>query len=193
MTSGRATPNFSGNYKANTRINGDKGRYAVVSDAPSEVLKDAALWVFTEYMKFALGLRDIQGYRIKNPTGRLASAARIETDGMNKWAVIVDEKIAPEAEWIEKGHRSVDLKTKPGFWKGRHLPLHRAGGQAYAKGHSVPGYRGHIGNWTVAAYRENDFSGMATVGTTGWVIPPMKASHALQILNRMAAARIRQI
>lgn len=172
-------------YKSRVQPQG-KSRITVYTDAPPEIVNEISIFIYTRWVEFATGQRPLNGRMLKNPSGKYAKSIHLKQINPREVAVIQNLDEAPEGKWIEEGHGPVDLKTKPGFRLGRALPMHRAGGIPFAKGHKVPGYY-------FSGSREGDFAGVARVGTTGWILPPMVAYHPLLALQKMAQDKLKSL
>lgn len=123
----------------------------VFTDLRPDALTEVGLQVYQHWLAFALGKEAVGGRILMHPTGRYASSISFKKLGRYHVAIIADEKIAPEAAVLEKGHGPIDMK--------RYL---RQGG-------AYPMHRGR-----------RQFTGFASVGSTGWVIPPMRAYSVAQ-------------
>lgn len=154
--------------------------YDVFTNLDEDTLTEVAFEVMKRWIAFALGLEEIGGHRIQNPTGRYASSIRIEGRGVNHIAIIAD---APEAELLEEGHRAVDLKQYANM-AGRALPMHRGTGPFIYN----PNLSAKTRNvWAVP--RAAGFNGFARVplnpdsaNLDSWIIPEMKAWSTAQYL-----------
>lgn len=161
----------------------------VYTDLDPQALSDVGLRAFQLWVAFALGEDDIGGKVLKHPTGRYASSISFRRYGQSHVAIISDEKLAPEGVILEKGHGAIDLKNY--LRRGRAYPMHRGGaGEWGSAGYGAPvlaataaarrtGKRRNIWGQVRAA----GFSGFASVGKTGWVIPPMPAFSPAQHLS----------
>lgn len=158
-------------------------KYEVWTDAPPETISEIGLFIYHKWLSFALGGLQLNGKMILNPTGKLARSISIKQEGPQKVAILQDEKAAPEGWFLEAGTKGYDFKQR---YQGRTFPLHRPGGIPFSKGKRVPGYM-----WS--ASRAGDFAGFATVGKSGWVIPPMPAYHPVRTLAHMGAERLRML
>jgi hypothetical protein len=149
--------------------------YDVFTDLSPDEVTEAGYAIMALWIGFAMGKDEIHGFRIKNPTGRYASSIRLEGRGVSRVAVIADEKMAPEAQWLEEGHGAVDLKQK--LTGGRVYPMHRGAGAPILNST----FGGRTNNvW--AAPRAEGFNGFARVPThitpenaNSWIIPAMPA------------------
>jgi hypothetical protein len=149
--------------------------YDVYTDLSPAEVTEAGYAIMELWIGFALGMDEIHGHRIENPTGRYASSIRLEGRGIAKVAVIADEALAPESKWLEEGHGAVDLKEK--LTGGRVYPMHRGAGAPILSST----FAGRTNNvW--AASRAEGFNGFARVPSKitpenvgSWVIPAMPA------------------
>lgn len=99
--------------------------YDVWTTASRDEIDEVALEIFREWILFAEGKETIGGKFLMHPTGKYASALRLDISP-NHVAIIADASIAPEALFLEKGHGPIDLKeTVKGI---RHIHMHRGGG-----------------------------------------------------------------
>ena len=170
-----------------TNVQKSDDDYEVWTDAPQAVINKIQLEIFKLWVQFAKGGKSLGIKPLMNPTGKYASSISMQKEGARIVAVIQDEDIAPEGQWIESGHAQYDMKT---LFRGRHFPLHRAGGVPFQKGVKVKGYylaAKKSGDFN----RSADFAGMATVGETGWVIPAMAAYHPAKALADIAEQKLR--
>lgn len=167
--------------------------YTVLTDLDPESLTAVGFAIMEKWISFAMGKSEIASYRIEHPTGRYASAIRLEGRSETEIAIIADEEIAPEIEWLEEGHRAVDLKT---LLPGRRLQMHRGReGQYGSAGYSAPVLNMTFGgraNNVWATPRAAGRSGFARVPSTvtaenaaSWIIPAMAAWSPAQHLAEM--------
>lgn len=155
--------------------------YDVFTNMDEDTLSEVAYAVMEKWIAFALGKTEINGRRIKDPTGKYASSIRLEGRGVNQIAVIAD---APEAEYLEEGHVSVDLKTR--LDPGRAYPMHRGtGNMPFVFNQSFNAKKRNI--WAIP--RSGGFNGFAftptdaTKNPDSWVIPAMPAWNIAQHLK----------
>ncbi len=158
--------------------------YDVYTDAPQSTVNQIALEIYKSWVGFALGSSSLGIKPILNPTGKYAKSISIKP-GLNKVAIIQDTREAPWGQWLEEGHGEYDFKTD---FRGRTFPLHRPGGTYFGKA-PHPKIKGY----TFTATRSGDMTGFASVGDTGWVIPPMQAYHPAMTLAGMAADKLRSL
>lgn len=157
--------------------------YDIYMDADSDTLTEIGFNIMKAWFAFAIGTMELHGHRVQAPTGRMASNIRMEGRGPNHVAVIAD---TPEAEVLEEGSPAIDLKQT---MQGRVIPLHRGvAGQYGSAGYGAPvissAFSARANNvW--AAPRAEGFTGMRTVGDTGWVIPAFAAWSPAQALKDM--------
>lgn len=146
--------------------------YDVYTNADPDELSDIQLEIFRQWSVFATGGMAIGGKMIRNPTGKYAASIKMTGDGLNSVGVIAT---APEADILEEGHKAYDMK--PGLRDGQHYPMNFGGGHAA---------RGTFGK---ANGRGQYLTGWATFsqGSTGWVIPEMKAYNTGLELAKLAA------
>lgn len=88
--------------------------YNIYSDLNSQDVHEALLDTFRKWINFSLGVGRLGGRMLKNPSGRLASALRAET---NREGQVVALYVDPEAEeYIQKGysfgHKGFSLKRR---------------------------------------------------------------------------------
>ena len=167
--------------------------YSVLTDLDIDTLTEVGHAIVEKWIAFAMGRTTIHSHRVAHPTGRMASAIRMEKRGIHEISIIADEELAPEAQWLEEGHGPIDLKQ---FIAGRHIPMHRG-----RRGHyGSAGYGSPILNTTMqgrarnvwAVPRRRGFSGFATVpqettaeNADSWVIPAMTAWEPARYLADM--------
>ncbi len=161
------------------------GDYEVQTDLPAWAVSQISLEIFRMWVNFAQGAETLGGRRIMYPTGRYASSIRSQALGVATVAIAADEDVAPEAAWIESGHKPYDMKKA--LMRGRGYPMHRMPG-AGPGGLARTGYTGPISSrktmW--AAARGSEFNGFASIGPNApadsWIIPAMPAySPALNL------------
>jgi hypothetical protein len=155
----------------------------VYTDLSHDSLTRVGLEIFRMWVDFAMGGLEINGKRIAHPTGRYASAIRIDSKGPGHVAVIVDEWRAPEAAIIESGHGAIDMKRY--LEPGRVYPMHRGGAGPFGGGGGAPRFDRStraLRNNIWAQIRGTGFSGFAATPKagearpmSGWIIPPMAA------------------
>lgn len=163
----------------------------VHTDLDPQALTDVGVMVYLKWVSFAMGQSDIGGKVLMHPTGRYASSISFKQFSRSHIAIISDEKFAPESVFLEKGHGSIDLKRY--LLRGHSYPMHRGGiGEYGSVGYGQPIFAATArsrrigkqrGMW--GAVRAQGFSGFASVGETGWVIPPMVAYSPAQHLSDM--------
>lgn len=162
-------------------------------------LTQVSLMVFERWVAFAMGKEQLQGFKLKHPTGRYASAISRKNSGPFKVAIIADETQAPEGVFLEDGHGAVDLKKK--LVAGRAYKMHRGDeGHFGSKGYGSP-----ILSRSSADRRKNIWAEPRAAGSSGyarvpthitaenaqsWIIPPMTAyspaKHLVDLLRRGA-------
>ena len=166
--------------------------YVVKTDLPPDQLTLLAVSVFVQWVEFALGQRSLGNKQLVYPTGRYAASIEFRQESETSIAIVAS---APEADIIEQGHGSVDLKTK--LQPGRAYPMHRPVG-------AVPGVRlRRIGSgppslkprlW--AELQRQSSSGFASIGPNSaadsWIIPAMPAYSPAMILAAQAQAEARK-
>ncbi len=169
--------------------------YVVKTNLDPEHVNQLGLEIFAKWVEFALGQQSLGGRKLIYPTGRYAASISFQKTGEASVAIIADEKIAPEALFLETGHAQVDLKTK--LQQGRAYPMHRPPGnwatitstglRRVGAGPAKPSM------W--AEVRAAGSSGYASIGPNSpadsWIIPSMPAyapAAALAALARSKAA-----
>lgn len=159
--------------------------YHIYTNLEPEELDDLALEIYKEWLAFAEGRKGFGGKIIRNPSGNYAKALKIDKLDLNHVAVIADEHIAPEALSLEVGHGPIDLKRS--LKRGKTYPIHRGGTMFH-----YPSLGGNFNPYTggAANSRGQFLVGFARVGTTGWIIPPMRASHAVKDIAKQAARSV---
>lgn len=153
--------------------------YVIYTDAPEESINAIALEIYRQWLSFATGKTSLGEARLINPSGKYASSISKQKTGIRQVAIIQDLDVAPEGRWIEEGHGPIDLKQKPGFWRGRSLPMHRK-----------PGWKGSA---TWVARGETGFTGFATVGETGWILPARIGLHPSRYLAELAVKKLQSL
>lgn len=170
--------------------------YVVKTNLDPAALNQVGLAIFAKWLDFAMGQAVLGGKRIVYPTGRYAAALQYRQVGEAAVAIIADEDVAPEAAILEKGHASIDLKTR--LMMGRGYPMHRAqggnrtpGGLRRVGGAGPPGLTPKI--W--ADIRTTEGTGFASIGPNSppgsWIIPPMAAYSPALTLSNIATAMAR--
>jgi len=74
-------------------------------------LTDVAYETFRQWLAFALGRSEIGGKTLAHPSGRYAASLSWHKVGVSAVAIIADENVAPEANWIEHGTTGADIKN----------------------------------------------------------------------------------
>jgi hypothetical protein len=176
--------------------------YTINTNLDPQQLNVLGLQVYKMWLQFAVGQIALGGKRLFFPTGRYAASIRFERQGEAEIAIIADENVAPEALWLEVGHKTVDLKTKLRMGKvyRMHNPIAPGSVQAVTglnrqRASGKTGTAGGIGftprYW--ASARKSDESGFAQFGpnspTDSWVIPPMPAYSPAMLLADWAKAQ----
>lgn len=85
--------------------------YEVFTDLDPDALTEIAVEVYRRWLEFALGKDEIGGRLLSFPSGRYAASMSWRRTGVASVALIADEKIAPEAKWIEEGRAGADMKA----------------------------------------------------------------------------------
>jgi hypothetical protein len=165
--------------------------YEVWTNLDPEKLNDVGREIFQMWFDFALGHQDLGGKHIAHPTGRYASSLQYRRWGRARVSIVANEKIAPEAVWIEEGHAAVNMLEK--LTLGRKYPMHRGTEFSYV-GANAPKM------W--ASARESGFSGYARVPADGiargpntsgrgpaWTVPEMPAYAPAKILADLIRAQ----
>lgn len=142
--------------------------YTIVTDLDIAYVSEIALEVFQEWVAFANGDSSLDGHRISHPTGRYAESISLKQNGSASVAIVADPKVDIVAYLMETGHGFVDLKTKKGFQQGRVF---------------------HSAMWAYPSKKYGAFGGpeYATVGSTGWIVPPMRAYSPAKAFAQLAA------
>ena len=154
--------------------------YIIRTDLPPEGVTRVAVEIYLLWMRFALGEEALNGKKLHYPTGRYASSISYKQIGESTVAIMADDDLAPEALFLETGHRAFDFKTVSHL-SGRALPMHRPSGGAE---HLASSGLRRVGSkpprpsiWAVA--RAETGSGFASFGPDSpagsWWIPPMPA------------------
>lgn len=166
-----------------------------MTDMDPQTLTQVSLQIFERWVAFAMGKEQLQGFTLKNPTGRYASSIRRKQVGPYRIVIDTNDKMAPEAVILEEGHSAIDLKRK--LNPGKVYKMHRGQkGQYGSAGHGSPVYAPRKKNiW--GEVRSRGAAGFARMPThitaenmSSWVIPPMPAyspaAHLVDLLRRGA-------
>ena len=172
--------------------------YEIVTDLAPDELNAAGLDVFRMWVNFALGRTDLNGLRIKHPTGRMAASIKRQATP-SVVTIMADEGQATEARWLEEGHARYDmLAHRDKYPVGRRVPMRRgpfaggglAGARAIRKNPKIWAQirRGgtNFGMPIVPGERPdgNNTSGL----DLAWVIPAMPAYSPAKNLAELIAA-----
>jgi hypothetical protein len=84
--------------------------YEVMTDLDPEALTQVAIETYAKWLDWALGKGSLLGMTMKHPSGRYAASLSWKRTGASSVAIIADEKIAPEALWIEEGASAHSMK-----------------------------------------------------------------------------------
>lgn len=176
--------------------------YDVYYDGPKSDINDIAVKIAKIWIAFALGKQDIAGHRVEHPTGRMASAIKVERKGTNIVAIVADEDVAPEAGILESGHPMIDLKNA--LIGGRAYPMHRGeegiwGSAGYGKPYVGSPFAARSRSMWAKA-RSQGYTGVAVVpkeitaqNATSWIIPAMPAwspaKHLADMIRNGATLR----
>jgi hypothetical protein len=163
--------------------------FDVWTDLPQDGITEIGFEIAKRWIAFAMGEEAINGYKIKNPTGRYASSIDVFVESPTHVAVVADEEIAPEALFLEEGHNRYDMKSQ---FPGRTFPMHRGAGTPIL----ASTFMGRTNNvW--ATPRAEGFNGFARVPThitpenaDSWIIPAMPAFSPAQYLAEYAQRAI---
>lgn len=85
--------------------------YDVYTDLDPDTLTNVAMETYRLWLQWALGEAQIGGKVLKHPSGRYAAALSWKRIGASHIAIIADETIAPEAQWLEEGKAQTDMKA----------------------------------------------------------------------------------
>jgi hypothetical protein len=102
--------------------------FVVKTNLNPEQLTEVAMETYRLWLQFALGQAQIGGFTLAHPSGRYAASMSWRRTGVASIAIIADEQVAPEADWIEEGHAAFDIRAK--MLKGqpfRRIPIRRDG------------------------------------------------------------------
>ena len=184
----------------NTRVEGGESAGSIIeiyTDAPPQFMGLIMQRLFERWIEFARGQRNLDFGGLSHPTGKYAASISYKKFGETRVMIEANEAKAPEAKWIEWGHRRYDMKQNPNL-VGRTFPMHRMGGyngynvaQNLAK-LNLPS-KGHAPKlWAKA--RAASSTGFAKLGKNApadsWVIPEMKAYHPALILAKLAGIEL---
>lgn len=161
--------------------------YTVKTNLPPDMVSKIAISIFTLWVDFALGRASIAGRRLIYPTGRYAASISYQQEGESTVAIVAD---APEADILELGHASVDLKQKlrPGAYRMHRRPGQTPGTSLRRVGSGPASLKPRM--W--AEIRTREANGFASIGVNSpadsWIIPPMPAYSVAMILAAQAQA-----
>jgi hypothetical protein len=157
--------------------------FDIFTNLPPQQVSRIAVEIFSLWVDFALGRASIGGKKLIYPTGRYAASISYHFTGESSVAFVAT---APEADILEHGHPSIDLKQKlrPG-----HYLMHRTGpGKPSMRSSRGSGLTANVAMW--AKMREQSASGFATLGPNSppgsWIIPAMPAYSTAAILAAQA-------
>ena len=165
--------------------------FVIKTDLPPELVTEIGVEIFVKWMNFALGKEMLNGKKLFYPSGRYASSLSFRQVDETTVAILADESVAPEALFLEEGHRSFDMKTVTAL-RGRSIPMHRPVGGA--KHLSMTGLK-RVGGGPArpmmwAEVRAGTSSGFASIGPNSapdsWIIPAMPAYSPAGTLAAMA-------
>ncbi len=169
----------------------------IFTNAPPQFMGIVMKRLFERWIEFAQGKRIIEFGGLKHPTGKYASSITYKTYGASRVMINADETKAPEAKWIEWGHRRYDMKENASL-VGRSFPMHRMEGYpgfnvaANLAKLSFPSKGRAPKLW--AKIRSASFTGFARIGKNSrpdsWIIPAMPAYHPALILAQLAAMEL---
>jgi hypothetical protein len=158
--------------------------YTVSTDLDPEHLNVLAAELARMWTMFALGQETLGGQTLHYPSGKYANSIEFKKTGQASVAIIADEKVAPEAKWIEEGHGAYDMKT---LFGGRHfrLPKHVLGHYgSRTLGEPVETMKGKKFMW-MSATEEGDSQWLTVPSAKGvakrpelaqkWIIPALPA------------------
>lgn len=159
--------------------------YSVFTDLEPEDVDDIALEIFARWVNFAMGKEAIGGHVLKHPTGRYAQSISVQRYGKNHVAIMADEEIAPEAQWIETGHAAVDFIA---MFPGKTFKMHRAdpnsdagrlfGSAGYADPIESRHNRLQTGAHISSARRRTMWAEVRDQGETGYATVPHERTRA---------------
>ena len=176
--------------------------FDVQTDLQPEALTEVAIETFRKWVSWSLG-KNIKGlWTLVHPSGRYAASLSWKRTGIASIAIIADESIAPEVDWLERGHPAFSIKekmlgkgntkiSKEGY-RYRVIPMRgtqvtpsfnvdklksgRNGGKLPTKAASMwLQARQNIGSDRFATMSDKP-------GSSGWIIPPMAAYSPAAIL-----------
>ena len=182
--------------------------YEVMTDLAPEMLTELAAETYRAWLLFALGKEEIGGRTLANPSGRYAASISWKRTGESSIAIIADERMAPEAGWVETGRKAFSMKAKmlrsPGTkrskagYRYRVIPISNTKLTpsldlsrivSSPNGESVPAKASRM--WT-RAWRASRHTGSANFttmtdkpGTSAWVVPSMPAYSPAAILAEL--------
>lgn len=167
----------------------DSPIFDVLTDADPTTISEVALAIFRDWVAFALGQTSLGGRILVHPTGRYASSISMKKfdsrEGFSHVAIIADEGIAPEALFLETGHKAIDLKKlqAPGPRN-----LGRAGGAIARVLPTIAQPRAFKPSLYANARVPTGWRTLSKNSPPGsWIIPPMPAYMPGRHLAEMAA------
>jgi hypothetical protein len=84
--------------------------YTVHTDLDPEQLTQVAIETYAKWLAWSLGKESLLGMTLMHPSGRYSASLSWKRTGASSVAIIADEKIAPEALWIEDGASAHSMK-----------------------------------------------------------------------------------
>ena len=179
--------------------------YEIYTDCDPDTLTEIAMETYRRWLEFALGKDEIGGRILAHPSGRYAASMTWSRQGEAMVAITADEKIAPEAKWIEDGTAGANMKTimlgggKTKVSKDGHryrvIPIRRTPQTpSFDMGSLVGNKQGErlplktSRLWARPAWHTNasKFVTMSDKpGSAPWIIPPMAAYSPAAILAGM--------
>lgn len=181
--------------------------YTVMTDADPQTLTQIAVDTFKMWVAFSLGQSDLGGKTqvLMHPSGKYASSISWKRTGESSIAIIADESIAPESDWVERGRAGFSIKaamlgkgntkTSKAGYRYRFIPFSANPPKpSFSVANVITNSRGGrmptraVKMWAKKAAGAG-YSGGAIMsdkpGSATWIIPPMPAYSPAKILSDM--------
>ncbi len=181
--------------------------YSVQTDLDPQALTQVAIDTFKIWLAFALGQSDLGGKTrtLMHPSGKYASSISWRKTGESEVAIIADESVAPEANWIESGRSAFSIKaamlgkgktkiSKAGY-RYRFIPFTaNAPTPKFNMSSIITNSKGgrlpirSVKMWAKASANRGYKGGAVMTdkpGSSTWISPPMPAYSPAKILSDM--------
>jgi hypothetical protein len=178
--------------------------FTVHTDLNPEQLTEVAIETYRRWLNFALGKDSLMGSVLRHPSGRYAASLSWKKTGTAAVAIIADEKIAPEALWIEEGASAHSMKeamlgkgntkTSAAGYQYRVIPIRKDGYFPQGTdanpevvntptGGGISAATGKIWSRKAPAIDASHFAIMSDKpGASDWIVPAMPAYSPAAIL-----------